>query len=186
MVACPRVGRRKLEMFAIWGFSTICVAMGQWNVAIRYCERMAALAEEVGLPQYALMGRTNIADCAIQLRDPAAGLRVLSSFELPESQNWDDARLLSALHINLGRLYLLVGDVAAATFHSEEATRWSAKYGSPDGIQLAEALHGLVSIRLREVAGRTHDVGKPACRAHDHESRTTYRRRDASASFARR
>ena len=89
------LGDRKLEMFAIWGFSTICVAMGQWNVAVRYCELMSAMAEEVGLPQYALMGRINIADCAVQLRDPAAGLRVLSRFELPESQSWDDARLLS-------------------------------------------------------------------------------------------
>ncbi len=146
-----KLGDRKLEMFAIWGFSTICVAMGQWNVAIRYCERMSAISEEVGLPQYALMARTNIADCAIQLRDPAAGLRVLSRFELPESHSWDDARLLSALHINLGRLYLLVGDVAAATLHSEEASRWSAKFGSPDVRQLAEALQGLVSIRLGEV-----------------------------------
>lgn len=145
------LGDRRLEMFAIWGFGTICVAMGQWNVAIRYCERMSVMAEEVGLPQYALMGRSNIADCAIQLRDPAAGLSVLNSFELPESHRWDDARLLSALHINLGRLYLLVGDVVAATFHSEEASRWAAKYGSPDGVQLAEALQGLVLIRLGEV-----------------------------------
>ena len=145
------LGDRKLEMFAIWGFSTICVAMGQWNVAVRYCELMAAMAEEVGLPQYALMARINIADCAVQLRDPAAGLRLLSRFELPKSHSWDDARLLSALHINLGRLYLLVGDVAAAARHSEEATRWSATYGSPDGVQLAEALQGLVSIRLGEV-----------------------------------
>lgn len=145
------LGDRKLEMFAVWGFSTICVAMGQWDVAIRHCERMSAMADEVGLPQYALMGRCNIADCAVQLRDPAAGLSVLNSFELPESHRWDDARLRNGLHVNLGRLYLLVGDVAAAKFHSDEASRWAAKYGSPDGVQLAGALRGLVLIRLGEV-----------------------------------
>ena len=40
---------KKRELDAVWGFSTISVAMGQWNAAIRYCERMRALAEETWL-----------------------------------------------------------------------------------------------------------------------------------------
>ena len=85
---------------------------------------------------------------------------MLSHFELPESHSWDDPRLLSAVHINLGRLYLLVGDVAAATFHSEEATHWSAKYGSPDLAHLAEALQGLVRIRLGDVESGLEAVNR--------------------------
>ena len=69
------LGDRTLEMFAIWGFSTICVAMGQWNVAIRYCERMSAMAEEVGLPSTHLWaGPTSLIvryNCAIPRPDYA-------------------------------------------------------------------------------------------------------------------
>ena len=55
-------GDKRLELFAVWGFSSISVAMGQWNVAIRYCERMRALAEEIGLAQYEFAARNNLAD----------------------------------------------------------------------------------------------------------------------------
>lgn len=145
------VGEKKLEMFAIWGFSTICVAMGQWNVAIRYCERMRAMAEEIGLRQYESLARNNIADCAIQLRDPVSGFRALSTLTTQSSHAWIDARANTNLHTNLGHLYLLVGDIPTAKFHSEESARWATIFGHPHAVQLSEALSGLVSIRLGEV-----------------------------------
>lgn len=142
---------KKLEMFAIWGFSTVCVAMGQWNLAIRYCERMRALAEEMDLPYYEFLARGNIADCALQVRDAALGLHVLSGSLQSPTPPWMDSRLLSFFHINLGRLYLLVGNLNAAKFHAEEGTRWAVAFSTPSVVQLAHAVQGLVNVRLGEV-----------------------------------
>ncbi len=97
------LGDKKSELFAVWGFSSISVAMGQWKAAIRYCERMRALAEEIGLAEYEFIARNNLADCALQLRDSALALDTLSKLaaDAPHTDICPDTR--AHLHNNLGR-----------------------------------------------------------------------------------
>lgn len=141
------------ELDAVWGFSTISVAMGQWSAAIRYCERMRALAEELGLARYEFTARNNLADCALQLRDSALALRTLSKLasDAPHAQLIPNTH--AHLHNNLARAWLLVGDVAAANLHAKEAAKWAAIWGSPSVASSVEALQGLVDVRLGMVDG---------------------------------
>lgn len=142
------LGDKKLELFAVWGFSSISVAMGQWTAAIRYCERTRALAEEIGLAQYEFAARNNLADCVLQLRDPALALRTLSALATDAPHTDIDADDHAHLHNNLGRLYLLIGDVASASLHTKKAADWAAIWGSPSVVNSVEALQGLVDVRL--------------------------------------
>jgi HD-GYP domain-containing protein (c-di-GMP phosphodiesterase class II) len=139
------------ELDAVWGFSTISVAMGQWNAAIRYCERMRAIAEELGLARYEFTARNNLADCALQLRDSALALRTLSKLasDAPHAELLPDT--YAHLHNNLARSWLLIGDVAAANLHVKEAADWAAIWSTPNVVSSVEALQGLVDVRLENV-----------------------------------
>ena len=139
------------ELDAVWGFSTISVAMGQWNAAIRYCERMRAIAEELGLARYEFTARNNLADCALQLRDSALALRTLSKLasDAPHTELIPDTH--AHLHNNLARALLLIGDVAAANLHAKEAADWAAIWSTPNVVSSVEALQGLVDVRLENI-----------------------------------
>ena len=117
------LGDRKKEILAISGFGGICVGMGQWNVAIRYFERARELAEENGFANDELVERTNLAHCAVQLREPTSGLRALSQFEADTPGNTQAALTYAYAHYTLARLQVLVGDIAAARVHAEESAR---------------------------------------------------------------
>lgn len=139
------------ELNAVWGFSTISVAMGQWEAAIRYCERMRTLAEELGLPRYAFTARNNLADCALQLRDSALALDTLSKLEAdaPHTDIFPDTR--AHLHNNLGRAWLLVGDVGAASLHAKQAAHWAAVWKTANVVSSVEAVQGLVDVQMGSV-----------------------------------
>ena len=99
------------EVWAIGNFGALCAGMGQWNIAILYFERARELAEEHGFADLEFQSRTNLAHCAVQLREPAAGLRALSQFCVDAPQDQSEHSLLPLMrHNNLARLYLLVGD----------------------------------------------------------------------------
>lgn len=141
------------ELHAVWGFSTISVAMGQWDAAIRYCERMRTLAEDLGLPRYEFTARNNLADCALQLRDSALALRTLSKLatDAPHTDIIPDTR--AHLHNNLGRACLLIGDVDAADIHTKQAAEWAAVWNTPTVVSCVEAVQGLVDIQKGNVDG---------------------------------
>ena len=143
------LGAKEWEVRAIWGFSTICVTMGQWNVALRYCELMRAVARDFGFHEFELVARNNAVDCAIQLRDPILGLRMASeSLTLLSLSSGMTGRSRACFHLNLGRVYLLLGDIAAAESQAAEGVRYAAGLGHRSILHSAEALCGLVSIRL--------------------------------------
>ena len=139
------------ELHAVWGFSTISVAMGQWKAAIRYCERMRTLAEELGFAQQEFTARNNLADCALQLRDSALALDTLSKLaaDAPHTQIYPDTR--AHLHNNLGRAWLLMGDVNAASLHAKQAAQWAAVWNTPNVVSSVEAVQGLVDVQMGSV-----------------------------------
>ncbi|MGZ9074992.1 MAG: HD domain-containing phosphohydrolase [Burkholderiaceae bacterium] len=142
------LGDKDLEMNAVWGFSTIFVAMGQWNVAIRYCERMRALAEEIGLPRYEFIARNNLADCILQLRDPVSATRVLSKLAIDAPHADIEPSTHAHLHNNLARASLLTGDTDTANSHVQKAAAWAATWGMASVTHCVKAVKGLVDVRL--------------------------------------
>ena len=100
-VLARRVGNKRMELGAVWGFSTISVAMGQWNAAIHFCERMRELAEEIGSSRLEFVARNNLADCALQLRDPMRALRALTKLAADAPHADIDAGTQTHLNINL-------------------------------------------------------------------------------------
>ncbi len=156
-----------LELNVVWGFSTIFVAIGQWSVAIRYCERMRELAKEMGLPRYEFIARNNLADCALQLGDPVSALDVLSKLAVDAPHADIQAGTHAHLHNNFARAALLVGDVATANLHVERATEWATKWGVPAVIQCVGAMKGLVDVRLgfidRGLAAVNHALSFAKC-----------------------
>lgn len=142
---------KEQELHAVWGFSTISVAMGQWKAAIRYCERMRALAEELGMAQQEFTARNNLADCALQLRDSTLALATLSKLaaDAPHTQIYPDTR--AHLHNNLGRAWLFVGDVGAASSHAKQAAHWAAVWNTPNVLSSVEAVQGLIDVQMGSV-----------------------------------
>ncbi len=146
------LGAKEWEVRAIWGFSTICVTMGQWNVALRYCELMRVVARDFGFHEFECVASNNVVDCAIQLRDPTLGLRMASeSLTLLSQGSGMTGRSRACFHMNLGRVYLLLGDIAAAESQAAEGARYAAALGHHSIAQSAEAVCGLVSVRLGDI-----------------------------------
>lgn len=139
---------KTLELNAVWGFSTISVAIGQWSAAIGYCERMRAIAQQMGWTRTEFIARNNLADCALQLRDPVSALRVLSQLVVDAPNADIEPGTHAHLHNNLARASLLMGDLAAANFHAKKACEWAAKWGVSNVAHCVEAVKGLVNVRL--------------------------------------
>lgn len=156
------LGDRKREILAISGFGGICVGMGQWNVAIRYFERARELAEENGFTNDEFVERTNLAHCAVQLREPTSGLRALSQFSADAPGNTQAVLTCAFAYHTLARLQVLIGDIAGARVHAEEAARLALtvrcekKFLPP-----TEAVLGLIDVSSGAVErglSRLHDA----------------------------
>lgn len=117
------LGDSKREIWAIGSFATLCVGMGQPEVAVRYFERARELAITHGLPDIEFLARISLAECAAQLREPAFGFRLLDEFWTAAPRTRLDKNLPAGAHEALARLYLLTGDTSAARVHAEEAAR---------------------------------------------------------------
>lgn len=142
---------RRLEMFAIWGMADICIAMGQWNEAIRYCTRFHQLAEAVGAAEYEIAGRMQIAECSIQLRNPALGLQALSKVAAQPPAKRTDTVIHGGALVALARLYLQVGDVTTARKFSERAMCAAVLGDDPLTTQKCRVAQALVSVWSGEV-----------------------------------
>lgn len=141
------LGDKRLELGAVWGFSTISVARGQWRTAIHYCERMRELADEIGSARHEFIARNNLADCALQLRDPVTALRALSKLATDAPRTDIAAGTHVHLNINLARSWLLMGDVTTANSYAKKAADWAATWGVPSVAECASALQGLLDVR---------------------------------------
>ena len=141
----------RLEMFAIWAMGDICTAMGQWNEAIRYYRRVHQLAEEVGAADYEIAGRTLIAECAIQLRNPDLGLQALSMVAAHPPPKRTDTVIHGGALAALTHLYLQIGDVTTAREFSERAMCAAVLGDDPMTIQKCHASKALVSVRSGNV-----------------------------------
>ena len=71
------LGDFEREGWAIKRVGDLWEAMAQFDAAITYLSRSRELAAEHALLDLELASRNNLANCAIQLRDPEAGLRAL-------------------------------------------------------------------------------------------------------------
>ncbi len=71
------LGNVELEGWAIKRVGDLWEAMAQFDVAMSYLNRACELAAEHGLVDLERASRNNIANYAIQIRDPVVGLRVL-------------------------------------------------------------------------------------------------------------
>lgn len=138
---------RRLEMFAIWGMGDICTAMGQWDEAIRYYRRFHQLAEELDAADYEIAARTNIAECAIQLRNPDLGLQALSKVAAHPPPKRTDTVIHGGALAALTHLYLQIGDVTTARKFSERAMCAAVLGDDPMTTQKCHAAKALVSVR---------------------------------------
>ncbi|MGZ9074991.1 MAG: HD domain-containing phosphohydrolase [Burkholderiaceae bacterium] len=139
------------EGWAIKRVGDLWAAMGQLDAAIVYLSRSRQLATAHVLPDLELASRNNLANCAVQLKDPEAGLRALlplPSVELPTRRNM--TRHANA-HDTLGHLYLLAGDLQNARAHACESGRFAHLAGVERTTQRHEALLGLIDVRLGAV-----------------------------------
>ena len=134
------------EITSISALGQVCVAMAQWDVAARYYEQARDLSEQKHEEFLELLSRINLADCFLQLRDAASGLRALG--HLPTSPN--PARrdlIISVGGLNtLARLHLLKGDVESARIHAAEGSRLSGLAQDQRQAQNLEATLGLIDV----------------------------------------
>lgn len=140
------LGETKKEVEAIVNFGTLCGAMGQWKVAIEYFRRGRELGEEHGFADVELIARYNLADCAVQLREPASGLRALSRFDPAALQSRQGAVLSALGHSTRSRLHMLLDDLPAARHHAEEAVRLARAAQAESVTHSVEAVMGLVNV----------------------------------------
>ena len=143
-----RMANAELEGWAIKRVGDLWAAMAQFDVAITYLSRSRELAAECGLLDLELCSRNNIANCAVQLRDPAAGLRALLPLptEVPETKM--DVLGKANANDTLGHLYLLSGDLEQARVHAQESGRLAKIAGVERTIKRNEALLGLIDVRF--------------------------------------
>ena len=134
------------EISSISALGQVCVAMAQWDVAARYYEQARDLSEHKHEEFQELLNRINLADCFLQLRDAASGLRALG--RLPESAQPARRDLIISVggFNTLARLHLLRGDVEAARIHAAEASRLSAMAQDQRQAQNLEATLGLIDV----------------------------------------
>lgn len=141
------LGNTELEIWAIKRVAGLWDSMAQFDVAISYLERARELAAEHGFVDLELSSRNNIANCAVQLRDPVSGLRALLPFRPDEPKTKREATIYANTHDTLGHLYLLTGEMSKARAHAQESGRLAKLAGVKRTTQLNEALLGLIDVK---------------------------------------
>jgi hypothetical protein len=93
-----------------------------------------------------LASRNNIANCAIQLSDPIAGLRALLPLPTDAPKTRLEVLRQANAHDTLGQLYLLTGDLRKARVHARESGRLAKLAGVARTTKRHEALLGLIDV----------------------------------------
>ena len=141
------LGNIELEGWATKRAGDLWAAMAQFEVAMTYLNRARELAAEHGLVDLERATCNNIANYAIQIREPVVGLRVLVPLVTNSPSNWDDVLRQANAHDTLGQLYWLTDDVCRATAHAKEAGRLAKVAGVKRTIRRNEALLGLIDVK---------------------------------------
>ena len=141
------IGNIELEGWAIKRVGDLWAAMGQLDAAIVYLSRSRQFATEHVLPDLELASRNNLANCAIHLKDPEAGLSALLPLPTVEPATRFDTLRRANAHDTLGHLYLLTGDLKNAKAHARESGRFARLAGVERTTQRHEALLGLIDVR---------------------------------------
>lgn len=137
---------KREELRAIGNFGTLCGGMGQLDVAIRYFERARKLANDIGFADGESYALSNLVACAVQLRESAYGLRVISQLQISAPKTRKDMYFSANAHHNLARLRLLIGDVKTARIHAEESARHATTAHMDIMKRPNEALFGLIAV----------------------------------------
>jgi putative two-component system response regulator len=141
------LGDFEREGWAIKRVGDLWQAMAQFDAAITYLSRSRDLAAEHALLDLELSSRNNLANCAVQLRDPEAGLRALLPLPNdPPETRFDVLRHANA-HDTLGHLYLLAGDLGEARVHAQESGRLAKLAAVKRTMQRHEALLGMIDVK---------------------------------------
>ena len=146
-----QLANAELEGWAIKRVGDLWAAMAQFDAAITYLSRSRELAAEAGLFDLELCSRNNLANCAVQLRDPGAGLRALLPLPSRVPENRMDVLGQANANDTLGHLYLLSGDLEQARAHAQESGRLAKIAGVERTIRRNEALLGLIDVRFGEI-----------------------------------
>ncbi len=145
------IGSIEREGWAIKRVGDLWAAMGQFDAAMIYLSRSRQLATEHVLPDLELASRNNMANYAVQLRDPEAGLRALLPLPAVEPGSRRNVIRHANAHDTLGHLYLLTGDLQKAKVHACESGRFAHLAGVKRTTRRHEALVGLIDVRLGAV-----------------------------------
>ena len=141
------LGNAELEGWATKRVGDLWAAMAQFDVALSYLNRACELAAEHGLVDLERASRNNIANYAIQIKDPVVGLRVLVPLARDAPNNWVDILRQANAHDTLGHLYWLTDDLGRAAAHAQESGRLAKLAGVERTIKCNEALLGLIDVK---------------------------------------
>jgi putative two-component system response regulator len=141
------LGNIELEGWAIKRVGDLWGAMAQFDLAMIYLGRSRDLAAAHALQDLELCSRNNLANCAVQLAEPAAGLRVLLPLPTDVAEKKHDVLRQANAHDTLGQLYLLSDDLDKARLHAQESGRLAQLAGVKRTMQRHEALIGLIDVR---------------------------------------
>lgn len=158
------------EISSIGSLGQVCVAMAQWDFAVRYYEQARDLAEQKHDDFLELLNRINLADCFLQLRDAESGLRALGRLPACAQPVRRDLIIAVGGFSTLARLHLLRGDVEAARIHAAEASRLSVMARDQRQAQGLEATLGFIEVlsgsvdlglaRVERALGHTKRINK--------------------------
>ena len=141
------LGNVELEGWATKRVGDLWAAMAQFDVALTYLNRACELAAENGLVDLERASRNNIANYAIQIKEPVVGLRVLVPLVTDAPSNWDDVLRQANAHDTLGQLYWLTDDISLAAVHAQESGRLAKLAGVTRTIKRNQALLGLIDVK---------------------------------------
>jgi len=141
------LGNAELEGWATKRVGDLWAAMAQFDVALSYLNRACELAAEHGLVDLERASRNNIANYAIQIKDPVVGLRVLVPLARAAPNDWVDTLRQANAHDTLGHLYWLTDDLGRAAAHAQESGRLAKLAGVARTIKCNEALLGLIDVK---------------------------------------
>ena len=141
------LGNVELEGWATKRVGDLWAAMAQFDVAMTYLNRARELAAEHGLVDLERASRNNIANYAIQIKDPVVGLRVLVPLARDAPNSWIDILRQANAHDTLGHLYWLTDDLDRAAAHAQESGRLAKLAGVERTIKCNEALLGLIDVK---------------------------------------
>ncbi len=146
-----KLGDKRREILAINGIGSVCSGIGQWHLAIQYFMRSRDLAEENGNADDAIAAQCNIADCAVQLRDPSLGLRALANVDGWAPRTKIEFVFAALARNSLARLHLMTGEIDTARFQAMEGARLARITRAEKSIRANEAVLGLIDISSGEV-----------------------------------